>query len=132
VAAVPREGEDLTIITYGLHRHLAMQAAEELADEASVEVVDLRTINPLDRDTILASARKCGRVLVVHEDNVSYGVGAEVAAVIADEAFYDLDAPVRRLCMADVPAMPFAPPMEQAVSIGADTIAEAARSLLAQ
>ncbi|TML42802.1 MAG: alpha-ketoacid dehydrogenase subunit beta [Actinobacteria bacterium] len=130
VAAVAREGEDLSIVTYGLHRHLALQAAEDLAEEASVEVIDLRTINPLDRDTILASAAKCGRVLVVHEDNTSYGVGAEVAAVVADEAFYDLDAPVRRLCMADVPAMPFAAPMEQAVSIGADTIAEAARALL--
>ena len=132
VADVARQGQDLAIITYGLHRHLALQAAEELAQEASVEVVDLRTINPLDRDSILASARKCGRVLVVHEDNVSYGVGAEVAAVIAEEAFYDLDAPVKRLCMADVPAMPFAAPMEQAVSIGADTIVEAARSLLAE
>jgi 2-oxoisovalerate dehydrogenase E1 component len=130
VAAVAREGEDLSIVTYGLHRHLALQAAEALAEEVSVEVIDLRTINPLDRDTVLASAAKCGRVLVVHEDNTSYGVGAEVAAVVADEAFYDLDAPVRRLCMADVPAMPFAAPMEQAVSIGADTIAEAARTLL--
>ena len=132
VAAVPREGDDLTIVTYGLHRHLALEAAEALADDgASVEVVDLRTISPLDVDTILASVTKTGRALVVHEDNVTYGVGAEVAAVIAEEAFYDLDAPVRRLAMPDVPAMPFAGPMEGAVMIGTDDITAAARALLA-
>jgi 2-oxoisovalerate dehydrogenase E1 component len=129
VAEVAREGDDLTVVTYGLHRHLCLEAAE--AVDASVEVVDLRTISPLDRDTVLASACKTGRVLVVHEDNVSFGVGAEVAAVVAEEAFYDLDAPVRRLAMADVPAMPFAAPMEQAVSIDSARIAEAMRSLLA-
>ena len=84
----------------------------------------------IDRDTIVASACKTGRVLVVHEDNVSYGVGAEVAAVVAEECFYDLDAPVRRLAMADVPAMPFAAPMEHAGSIEAADIARAARDLL--
>jgi 2-oxoisovalerate dehydrogenase E1 component len=132
VAEVVREGRDLTIVTYGLHRHLAVEAAEALDREASVEVVDLRTINPLDRDTVLDSARRCGRVLVVHEDNVSFGVGAEVAALVADEAFFDLDAPVRRLAMADVPAMPYAAPLEAAVSIGADEIVAAARALLAE
>jgi 2-oxoisovalerate dehydrogenase E1 component len=132
VAEVVREGRDLAIITYGLHRHLALEAADALTGEAAVEVVDLRTINPLDRDTVLDSARRCGRVLVVHEDNVSFGVGAEVAALVADEAFYDLDAPVRRLAMADVPAMPYAPPLEQAVSIGAEDIVAAARRLLAE
>ena len=115
VADVARRGDDLTIVTYGLHRHLALEAAEALAaDGTSVEVIDLRTIAPLDRDTVLASATKTGRVLVVHEDNISFGVGAEVAALVAEEAFYDLDAPVRRLAMADVPAMPFAAPMEAA------------------
>ena len=94
-------------------------------------MVDLRTISPLDRETVLRSAAKTGRVLVVHEDNVSFGVGAEVAALIAEEAFYDLDAPVRRLAMPDVPAMPFAAPMEHAVSIDAGQIAAAARALLA-
>ncbi|TML63433.1 MAG: hypothetical protein E6G17_05495, partial [Actinobacteria bacterium] len=121
VADVARAGDDLTIVTYGLHRHLSLEAAEALAEEGnSIEVVDLRTIAPLDRDTVLRSAAKTGRVLVVHEDNVSFGVGAEVAALVAGEAFYDLDAPVRRLAMADVPAMPFAAPMEHAVSIGAE------------
>jgi 2-oxoisovalerate dehydrogenase E1 component len=133
-AAVVRTGRNLTIVTYGLHRHLAMEAAETLAaddDPLDVEVIDLRTISPLDRATIVESACKTGRVLIVHEDNVSFGAGAEVAAVVAEEAFYDLDAPVRRLAMADVPAMPFAASLEEAVTIGAVEIAAAARSLCA-
>ena len=134
VAAIARPGDDLTIVTYGLHRHLAVEAAEALAADGgpSVEVVDLRTIAPLDRDTVLASVAKTGRVLVVHEDNVSFGVGAEVAALVAEEAFYDLDAPVRRLAMPDVPAMPFAGPMEGAVQIGVDEIVSAAKALCAE
>jgi 2-oxoisovalerate dehydrogenase E1 component len=132
VAEVARAGDDLTVVTYGLHRHLALEAAAAIAaeDGTSVEVIDLRTIAPLDRETVLASTARTGRVLVVHEDNISFGVGAEVAALVAEEGFYDLDAPVRRLAMADVPAMPFAAPMEAAVSIGADAIAAAIRSLL--
>ena len=97
-----------------------------------MEVVDLRTIAPLDRETVLSSVVKTGRLLIVHEDNISFGVGAEVAALVAEEAFYDLDAPIRRLAMPDVPAMPFAAAMEAAVSITADHIATAARSLLAE
>jgi 2-oxoisovalerate dehydrogenase E1 component beta subunit len=131
VADVVREGTDLSIITYGLHRHLAVEAAEALADDgASVEVVDLRTISPLDRQAILTSASKTGRVLVVHEDNISFGVGAEVAAIIAEEAFYDLDAPVRRLAMPDVPAFPFAAPLEAELFVGADDVLAAAKALL--
>jgi 2-oxoisovalerate dehydrogenase E1 component beta subunit len=134
VADVARTGDDLTVVTYGLHRHLAIEAADAVAasDGASVEVIDLRTIAPLDRETILTSAVKTGRVLIVHEDNISFGVGAEVAALVAEEAFYDLDAPVRRLAMADVPAMPFAAPMESAVSITADSIVTAVQALLAE
>jgi len=131
-AAVARPGEDMTIVTYGLHRHLALEAAAELAaadDPLDLEVIDLRTISPLDRETVVASACKTGRVLIVHEDNVSFGVGAEVAAIVADEAFYDLDAPVKRLAMPDVPAMPFAPTLEHALTIGAADIVAAARSL---
>ena len=110
LAEVAREGDDLTVVTYGLHRHLCLEAADAVAesDGASVEVVDLRTISPLDRDTVLASVAKTGRCLVVHEDNISFGVGAEVAAIVAEEAFWDLDAPVRRLATADVPSYPFA------------------------
>src|SRR5207244_4958659 len=99
-------------------------------DGLSVEVGDLRTISPLDRETLLTSVVKTGRLLIVHEDNITFGVGAEVAAFVADEAFYDLDAPIRRLAMADVPAMPFAAPMEHAVAIEAVDIATAARDLL--
>jgi 2-oxoisovalerate dehydrogenase E1 component len=131
-AAVARAGSDATIVTYGIHRHLAVEAADQLAasDGIEVEVVDLRTISPLDTATVLESVGRTGRALVVHEDNRSFGVGAEVAAVIASEAFYDLDAPVRRLAMPDVPAMAFAPALERAVSIGADDIAAAVQALV--
>ena len=132
VADVAVAGGDITVVTYGLHRHICVEAAAALASEGiSVEVVDLRTISPLDRETVLASVCKTGRLLVVHEDNISFGVGAEVASIVAEEAFYDLDAPVRRLAMPDVPAMPFAAAMEAAVSIGADHVVTAIRSLAA-
>jgi len=131
VADVARRGDDVTLVTYGLHRHLSLEAAEALArEDYSVEVIDLRTISPLDRETILSSAIRTGRVLVVHEDNVSFGVGAEVAAMVAEEAFYDLDAPVRRLAMPDVPALPFEIGLERALSISAADITAATRSLL--
>ena len=134
VADIARAGDDLTIVTYGRHRHLSLQAAELLAaeDGASIEVIDLRTISPLDRDTVLTSVCRTGRLLVVHEDNISFGVGAEVAAIVAEEAFYDLDAPVRRLAMPDVPAMPYNQVQEAALLIDAGQIAAAARSLLAE
>jgi len=130
-AAIARAGSDVTIVTYGLHRHLALEAASELATSngIDVEVVDLRTISPLDTATVLASVEKTGRLLVVHEDNGSFGVGAEVAALVASEAFYALDAPVRRLTMPDVPAMAFAPSLEEAVSIGSADIVSAIRRL---
>jgi 2-oxoisovalerate dehydrogenase E1 component beta subunit len=131
VADVARAGDDMTIVTYGLHRHFAVEAADRLAGEDyEVEVIDLRTVSPLDVDTVMASAVRTGRVLVVHEDNVSFGVGAEVAATVAQEAFYDLDAPVRRLAMPDVPAMPFEVGLERALSVTTSDIVAAARSLL--
>jgi len=133
-AAIARAGSDATIVTYGLHRHLAVEAAEQVASEngLDVEVIDLRTISPLDRDTILASVRRTGRLLVVHEDNISFGVGAEVAALVAEHAFYDLDAPILRLAMADVPAMPFAADLEAQLTVGTPAIVEAVRRLCAQ
>ncbi len=131
LAEVARPGDDMTIVTYGLHRHLSLEAADILAGEDySVEVIDLRTISPLDTATVLASAVRTGRVLVVHEDNISFGVGAEVAAVVAQEAFYDLDAPVRRLAMPDVPAMPYEIGLERALSVTTADIVAAARALL--
>jgi len=132
VADIAVPGDDVTVVTYGLHRHICAEAAALLAAEGvSVEVVDLRTISPLDRDTVLASVAKTGRLLIVHEDNISFGVGAEVAALVAEEAFYDLDCPVRRLAMPDVPAMPFAAPMEAAVTVGPDAVLAAIRDMAA-
>jgi 2-oxoisovalerate dehydrogenase E1 component len=132
LAEVAREGTDLTVVTYGLHRHLCIEAADavEAAGEGSIEVVDLRTISPLDRDTVLASVAKTGRCLVVHEDNISFGVGAEVAAIVAQHGFWDLDAPVRRLATADVPSYPFAGELEAALFIDTPKIAEAMRQSL--
>ena len=116
VADVKRRGTDITAITYGYDVHRCLEAAERLeADEGiSVEVVDVRTLAPLDVDAILASVRSTSRAIVVHEDNRSYGAGAEIAATIAELAFDDLDVPVMRLGGPDVPAMPFAAPLEHA------------------
>jgi pyruvate/2-oxoglutarate/acetoin dehydrogenase E1 component len=107
---------------------LAEQAVGEL--DADVEIVDLRTLNPLDRDTLLASVRKTGKVLVAHEATRSCGVGAEVAALIAEHAFEHLDAPIVRLTAPDVP-IPFSPPLEQEVLPQLDDMKEACGELLA-
>ena len=127
-AAVARDGEELTVIAYGSSVHLALEAAEELNE--SIEVVDLRSLSPLDTEAILGSARKTGKVLVAHEATRSCGVGAEVAALITEEAFEHLDAPVRRLTTPDVP-IPFSPPLEQRVLPQPDDMKEACRELLA-
>ena len=116
------------MIAYGSSVHLALDAAEELGED--VEVLDLRSLCPLDTDAILASARKTGKVLVAHEATRSCGVGAEVAALVTEHAFEDLDAPVRRLTAPDVP-IPFSPPLEQAVLPQPDDMKEAIRELLA-
>jgi 2-oxoisovalerate dehydrogenase E1 component beta subunit len=125
-ADVKREGDDLTAIAYGLALHLCLEAASRLQEEqgVSVEVVDVRTISPLDRETILASVVKTGKALVVYEDNRTYGAGAEIAATIAEEALFDLDAPVARMGGPDVPAMGFASSLEHAFMPNADTVAE--------
>ena len=131
-AEVKRPGEHVSVITYGLAVHHALQAAEEVAKEGvSVEVVDLRTLKPLDTETVLASVRKTGKALVVHEDNLTGGFGAEVAAIIAQEAFEHLDGPVTRLAGPDVPAIPFSPPLEEAFIPGPEKIAAAIRKLAA-
>jgi pyruvate/2-oxoglutarate/acetoin dehydrogenase E1 component len=127
-AKVAREGDEMTVIAYGSAVHLAVRAAEELKED--IEVLDLRTLCPLDRDAILASARRTGKVLVAHEATQSCGVGAEVAALISESAFEDLDAPVRRLTAPDVP-IPFSPTLEQAVLPQLDDMKEACRELLA-
>jgi pyruvate/2-oxoglutarate/acetoin dehydrogenase E1 component len=127
-AAVVREGSEMTVIAYGSSVHLALQAADELGEE--IEVLDLRTLCPLDRGAVLASARRTGKVLVAHEATRSSGVGAEVAALVTEEAFEDLDAPVRRLTTPDVP-IPFSPPLEQQVLPQLDDMKDACRELLA-
>jgi 2-oxoisovalerate dehydrogenase E1 component beta subunit len=108
--------------------HTALEATEDL-DGASVEVLDLRSLVPLDEEAILASVRKTSKVLIVDEANQTCAAGAQVAAVIADRAFEDLDGPVRRVATPDVP-IPFSPPLEQAVLPSLDRVKEAARELL--
>jgi len=130
-AAVRREGRDVSIITYGRMVARCLEAAATVqAEGIEAEVIDLRTIVPLDRKTVIESAKKCGRVLIVHEACLTGGVGAEIAAIIADsEAFYHLDAPVRRCCGLDTP-IPYNRTLEESVVPRAGTIADAIRSLL--
>lgn len=112
-AKISRVGSDLSVYAYGMMHYYALQAAEKAAEQGiSVEVVDLLTLYPVDHATILASVRKTGKALIVHEDNLTGGYGGEIAAIIAEKAFTDLDAPVRRLCGPDVPAVPFSHPMQ--------------------
>ena len=127
-ARTAREGEELTVIASGSAVPLALQAAEELDED--IEVIDLRTLNPLDSGSILASVEKTGKVLVAHEATRSCGVGAEVASLVSERAFEFLDGPIRRLTAPDVP-IPFSPPLEQAVLPQLDDMKEACRELLA-
>ena len=127
-ARVAREGEDLTVIAYGAMVLTALEATEDL-DGASVEVLDLRSLYPYDRDAVLASVRKTSKVVLVQEATRSCGVAAEIAALIAEEAFEDLDGPVVRVTTPDVP-IPFSPPLERAVLPQVDDVKEACRELL--
>jgi acetoin:2,6-dichlorophenolindophenol oxidoreductase subunit beta len=130
LADVKREGEDVTVIATSSMVHVALSAADELErDGISVEVVDPRTIAPLDRATLVASARKTGRVIVVDEGHQSYGASAELAAVIAEDAFWYLDAPVMRFGAMDVP-IPFSPVLEDQTVPTPERVAEAALRLL--
>jgi 2-oxoisovalerate dehydrogenase E1 component beta subunit len=131
-AVVRRTGRDLTVIAYGLMLHHSLEAAEALAGEGiDAEVVDLRTLRPLDEGAILASVRKTGKALIVHEDNLTGGLGGEIAALISQHAFEHLDAPVTRLAGPDAPAMPYAATLEEAFMPSAGSIAEAMRNLAA-
>jgi 2-oxoisovalerate dehydrogenase E1 component beta subunit len=112
-AEVRREGTDLTVVSYGLMHHYCIEAAERLSSEGTeVEVIDLRSIFPLDMDTVLESVAKTNKAMVVYEDNKFLGVGAEVAAQIAEKALFELDGPVVRVAGPHVPAMPYAPTLE--------------------
>ena len=131
-AKVTREGSDLTIIAYGLMHYLALEAAEALAaDGVSAEVVDLRTLMPLDRETVLQSVGKTHRALVVYEANRTLGPGAEVAATIAEEALFELDAPIVRVTGPDIPAMPYNQVQEDLFMPNSEKIVAGAHRLLA-
>jgi len=127
-ADVKREGDDVTVVTLGLHVHRALEAAETLADDGiDAEVIDLRTLKPLDRETVLESVRKTGRLVVVDEDYRSYGVTGEIVSSVAESDLDALEA-VERVAVPDVP-IPYSRPMEDAVIPGAEDVAEAVRSV---
>ena len=127
-----RAGTRATVVAYGLMAHYALDAAERVAEEGiEVEVVDLRTLRPLDRETLLSSVRKTGKCLVVHEDNRFGGYGAEIAAIVAEEAFDFLDGPVTRVAGPDVPAMGYHHAIEDWFMVSPERIAAAIRELAA-
>lgn len=129
-ADVKKTGDALTVVSYGYNLIQALDAAAELErDGISVEVVDLRSIRPMDKRTILTSVKKTRRLLIIHEDNRFGGVGAEISAMVAEEALFDLDAPIRRLCGPDVPAMGYANPLEEEFMISTERMANAMREL---
>jgi 2-oxoisovalerate dehydrogenase E1 component beta subunit len=128
-ARLAREGTDLVVIAYGAMVHAALEATADI-DGASIEVLDLRSLVPLDEAAILASVRKCSKVVIVDEANFTCAAGAQVAAVIAERGFEWLDGPVVRVATPDVP-IPFSPPLEQAVLPSVDRVKEACRELLA-
>jgi 2-oxoisovalerate dehydrogenase E1 component beta subunit len=128
-ARVARPGKDLTILTYAAMLHVALEAAEAAAkDGVEVEVVDLRTLLPLDEDAILASAAKTGKVMVLHEATRTGGPGGEIAALVAERAFEHLDAPVMRVAPPDTP-VPYSPPLEEYFLPNAAKVGEAIRAL---
>ena len=128
-AAVHREGTDLSIVTYGAMLWVAVEAAQQLEKEGiSAEIVDLRTILPLDEETVLSSVKKTSRVILLHEDTITGGIGAELAARIAEKAFDYLDAPLARIAAPDTP-VPFSPPLEEAFLPNVPLVLEKARRL---
>jgi len=131
VAEVKREGDDLTCVAYGLMLHYCLEAAQRLEDEqgGSAEVLDVRTIAPLDKRTILDSVRKTGKAMVVYEDNRTYGAGAEISATIGEELMFDLDAPVMRIGGPDIPAMPFSGQLEHFFMPDAERVYERMKEL---
>ncbi|GAB6902043.1 alpha-ketoacid dehydrogenase subunit beta [Kineosporia succinea] len=130
-AKVTREGKDITVVAYSRMAHVALQVADKLAKEdgIDVEVVDLRSLRPLDRDTVIESVKKTNCAVVLEDDWLTYGIGAEIAATISDGAFDYLDAPVRRVAMAEVP-LPYAKSLETAALPSADDAANAIRETL--
>jgi 2-oxoisovalerate dehydrogenase E1 component beta subunit len=131
-ATVVREGRDIVVFSYGMMVHETLKAVERLVpDGFECEVVDLRSLRPLDRAAIVASARKCGKVLIVQEANLAVSIASEVAAIVGEECFDHLDAPVMRLGGPEIPAMPYSPPLEKFYLVTPDKIEKALRDLAA-
>ena len=127
-----REGEQISLISYGLSVHDCLAAAKIMEQEGiDCEVVDLRTISPLDKETVLQSVRKTGKACIVHEDNLTGGVGAELAAIIAKEAFDSLDGPIHRVAAPDIPSFPYNSGMEDFCLPSVEDITRAVRELVA-
>jgi 2-oxoisovalerate dehydrogenase E1 component beta subunit len=130
-ARVHREGDDVVVVTWGAMVHTAAAAAAQLAEEGTeVEILDLRTLIPWDRERVLESVRRCSKVLVLHEDTRTGGFGGEIAATIAEEAFEHLDAPVMRIAAPDTP-VPFSPVLEKAFIPQVEDVVSALRELAA-
>ncbi len=133
VAETKREGNDMTLVTYGLMTRYSLEAAEVVQgdDGTSVEVIDLRTVSPWDKERVLESVRKTGKALIVYEDNLTGGFGAEVAATIAQDAFDFLDGPVTRIASPDVPLAPYSGVLEEHILPNPEKIADGIRKLAA-
>ena len=130
-ANVRKAGTQLTVVSYGLYLHWALEAAQRLQeDDVSVEVIDLRSIRPMDKTAILNSVEKTRKLLIVHEDNKFGGIGAEISAMVAEEALFSLDAPIRRLCGPDVPSMGYALPLEEEFMSSPAEMADAMRAMV--
>ena len=130
-ANILKAGTQLSVVSYGLYVHWALEAAQRLEQEGmSVEVIDLRSIRPMDKTTILKSVEKTRKLLIIHEDNKFGGIGAEISAMVAEEALFHLDAPIRRLAAPDVPAMGYALPLEEEFMSSPDEMAEAMREMV--
>ncbi|HXJ15724.1 MAG TPA: alpha-ketoacid dehydrogenase subunit beta [Candidatus Polarisedimenticolia bacterium] len=128
-AAVRRAGRDLTIVSYAATAHTSLDAAAMLSNEGiEAEVIDLRTLMPLDRDTILASVKKTNKLLIAHEDTRTGGIAGEIAAIVCESAFEDLDGPIARVTAPDTP-VPYAPPLEESYLPSVEKVAAAAREL---
>jgi 2-oxoisovalerate dehydrogenase E1 component beta subunit len=130
-ANILKAGTQLSVVSYGLYVHWALEAAQRLEQEGmSVEVIDLRSIRPMDKTTILKSVEKTRKLLIIHEDNKFGGIGAEISAMVAEEALFHLDAPIRRLAAPDVPAMGYALPLEEEFMSSPDEMAKAMREMV--
>ncbi len=131
-AAVRREGKDVTVLTYGFMTHVALEAVEAMSKRGvEADVIEVRTLAPLDKESILKSVRKTNKCMIVHEDKRTMGIGAELAAIVSEEAFDDLDGPVVRVTGPDIPAIPFSPPLEKFFLVNTNKVVAAMERLAA-